>query len=412
MILAMPVTHPKAPEVVLLRENVALDAMSIGRLQEIKPPELWIKYPRLEFLAEYVSPHVFRACAQITHSIGHAFDDVSRTSGAKLEYHEYKRAVGDLLERLAEEPKAQIFIREIVDGGRPALRHATNVCMLSVLMGLRLEFYLLRERSKLGVAAARDVSNLGVGAMLHDVGMVRLDQETLARWNTTHDESDPEFRRHTQIGYGMVQGQVEPSAAAVVLGHHERYDGSGFPEKILATGKSIIPSGSDIHVFARIVAVADVFDRLKHGSDAPGPNAGHIPAMPTVRALKLMQSPDWAPKLDPVIFKALLTVVPAYAPGSIVTLSNGKQGVVTDWTPLDPCRPTVEIINDLENPRDWEKAKPGEVYCLRDYPDLSVVRAEDQDVSQDNFYPTKPGEFDLAKLGKAMTNRAEATRAA
>jgi HD-GYP domain-containing protein (c-di-GMP phosphodiesterase class II) len=412
MVLALPVVHPKCTDVVLLRENVALDALSISRLQEIKPPELWIKYPRLEFLAEYVSPHVFRACAQITHTIGHAFDAVSRDSGAKLEYHEYKRAVGDLLERLAEEPKAQLFIREIVDGGRPALRHATNVCMLSVLMGLRLEFYLLRERSKLGVAAARDVSNLGVGAMLHDVGMTRLDEQTLARWNTTHDESDPEFRRHVQIGYGMVQGQVEPSAAAVVLGHHERYDGTGFPAKNLSTGRTIVPSGSDIHIFARIVAVADVFDRLKHGSDAPGPGAGDIPPMPTVRALKLMQNADWAPKLDPIVFKALLTVVPAYAPGTLVTLSNGKEGVVIDWSPLDPCRPTVEIIGSLERPRDWEKAKPGEVYHLADHPDLHVVTAEGQDVSQDNFYPAKPSEFDLAKLGKAMGNAAEQTRAA
>lgn len=407
MVLAMPIVHPRCHDVVLLREGVALDAHSISRLQEIKPPELWIKYPRLEFLAEYVSPHVFRACSRITQSIGVAFDAVSRESGAKLEYHEYKRAVGDLLERLSEEPKSQLFIQEIVDGGQPALRHATNVCMLSVLMGLRLEFYLLRERAKLGTVAARDISNLGVGAMLHDVGMMKLPAEVLARWNTTHDESDPEFRRHVQIGYGLLHGELEPSAVAVVLNHHQRFNGAGFPDRTLIDGRQTEAHGSDIHVFARIAAVADVFDRLKHGSDAPGPHAGSIPPIPTVRALKMLQDSYWAPRLDPIIVRALLSVVPAYAPGTLVTLSNGKRGVVIDWTPLDPCSPTVEVIAPLERPRDWEKAKPGEIFdlCLRR--DLSVIEAEGHDVTDDNFHPSKPGDFDLARLGRAMSNKAE-----
>lgn len=406
MVLAMPILHPRCPEVVLLREGVALDAMCIERLQEIKPPDLWIKFPSLEFLAEYVSPHVFRACAQITHRIGHAFDAVSRDSGAKLDYHSYRRAVGDLLERLSEEPKAGLFIKEIADNGVPALRHASNVCLLSVLMGLKLEFYLLQQRAKLSVAAARDVSNLGVGAMLADVGMTRLDPAALARWNTTHDEADPDFRRHAHIGFGMVQGEIEPSAAAVVLNHHQRTDGSGFPDRLLPSGAESTPAGDDIHVFARIVAVADVFDRLRHGSDAPGPHAGEIPPMPTVRALKLMLSPAWSRKLDPVVCKALLAVAPAYAPGTIVTLSNNVRGVVIDWSPADPCRPTVEAIPPMEKPRDWERPTRGEVFHLTSRRDLTITEAEGHDVTHDNFYPSKPSDFDLNPLRKSSINAA------
>jgi hypothetical protein len=86
----------------------------------------------------------------------------------------------------------------------------------------------------------------------------------------------------------------------------------------------------------------------------------------------------------------------------MVTLSNGRSGVVVEWFPDDPCRPTVQVITDPgANPRF-----AGEKFILRREPDLFVIRAEDQDVAQDNFYPRTPGEFDLRLASKAIGNSA------
>src|SRR6185295_8212451 len=104
---------------------------------------------------------------------------------------------------------ASVFVTELVGGDRPFVRHAGNVCVLSILMGLKLEFYLIRERVKLSPSAARDISGLGVGAMFHDIGMTRLDAQTLARWNETQDETDPVWQQHASIGFDLVKKDID-----------------------------------------------------------------------------------------------------------------------------------------------------------------------------------------------------------
>jgi HD-GYP domain-containing protein (c-di-GMP phosphodiesterase class II) len=298
-------------------------------------------------------------------------------------------------------------MQEMCDRSQPVLRHASSVCMLSVLMGLRLDDYLVAERSRLSSQAARDVAALGVGAMLHDIGMLRLDPEVARAWNQTQDESDPKFQRHVYLGHELVREAVGPAASAVVLHHHQKFDGSGFPQRLRLDGAHEAMVGSDIHVFARIVAAADLFDRLRYPPDA-GPET---PPAPVVRALNRLRGQPYAAWLDPMVFKALLAVMPAYAPGTIVELNNGKRGVVTEWFPDDPCRPTVQEVGDPT--RDFANGAPsGERMVLRDAPGVHVVRVEGQDVADDNFFPGTPGEFDLKLAGKSLGNAAaQAARA-
>ena len=96
---------------------------------------------------------------------------------------------------------------------------------------------------------------------------------------------------------------------------------------------------------------------------------------------------DW---LDPMMFKALLAVVPPYPPGSLVKLSSGELAVVTDFTSANPCRPSVRTIRDLAA-LDGD----GEDYDLKLRTDIEVVESEGEDVSEDNFYPDHPFEWDI-----------------
>ncbi|MGH7243261.1 MAG: HD-GYP domain-containing protein [Phycisphaerales bacterium] len=390
MIVAMPVLHPRRPEVVLLRPGAVLDPHTIAKMREIGLHEVWVKYPRLDRLNEYFSAGVMQACAAVTGQIRTALDSVIADAHARLDYVSYRRAVSGLLEKFCERPKAAMFVHELGEGSSPALRHASSVCMLSVLMGIKLDFYLIHERIRLTAHSAKDVSNLGVGAMLHDIGMLRLAPEVREHWEKTGDDSDTGFREHVQIGYDLVRDQVEPSAAAVVLHHHQTFEGTGFPVRREETA----PKGQEIHVFARIVAGADLFTRLhQHG----GPSGG---AIPTVRALKLIQRPEYARKLDPIVLKSILNVVPAYAPGTIITLSTGHECVVTQWTHDMPCRPVVETL--LPHGREGEP----EVFDLKIRPDISIVRAEGFAVADDNFSAPTPHAYDLLHGSPGMENRA------
>lgn len=405
MTLAIPLFHPARPSTVLLNEGVALDARMVRRMHELGVRELWIRYPGMDFLSEYISPTVIRAQAETVASVKDVLDTVARSGHARLEYLDYRSAIVGLIARLAERPGAVLFIHEMVDRDQPALRHAANVCMLSLMMGLRLEAYLVAERGKLDAASAKDVSNLGVGGMMHDVGMLRLDAETLARWNRTHDESDLAWRSHVLIGHEMVQGIIWPTASAAVLHHHQKFDGSGFPRRLTPDGREERVAGSEIHIFARIIGVADLFDRLRYTADAPGAEELAATPIPVVRTLRRMLEPPVRDWIDPMVFRGLLAVVPAYPPGTIVTLSNGRQGVVVDWRASDPCRPVVRAVGDVT--RDFDRASvDGEVFDLRSDRSLKVVICDGHDVSGDNFYPSTPLQWDLDVASKALVNAA------
>lgn len=395
MVLSLPIYHPRRPDTVLLAEGITLDQRSIARLAEINLRDLWIRYPGVEFIGDYICPAVFEAHATLTRRIAEAFAAVSQATRAKLEYNVYRGAVNGLMDRLVAHPRAAVFVQEMADFSDPALRHASTVAFLSVLMGLKLDDYLIAERSRLSSHLARDVASLGVGAMLHDIGMLRIAPEVVERWNRTLDESDAEWQTHVQVGHELVKEAIGPAAAAGVLHHHQKYDGSGFPMRARMGGLPETIAGSDIHVFARIIAAADLFDRLRN----PPGNEPDSPPVPVVRVLSRLQSAPYSGWLDPMVFKALLAVVPAYLPGTMVTLSNGVRAVVTEWHTDDPCRPTVCSVGDPAKDFSAVNRKPDR-YVLKAIPGLFIAEAEGQDVSRDNFYPAVPGQFDLKLAGR------------
>jgi len=406
MVLAMPVHHPLHPEVVLLKAGAPLDVHCIPRLRELLVNEVWIRYPGLEELIRFVSPEVLASYRDLTVCIGVALDTAIVQTRVDMDFYPYKRAVMSVIDRLIEHPHAAILVSELAGGDRPFVRHAGNTCVLSLLMGLKLEFYLVRERARLSTWAARDISGLGVGAMFHDIGMTRLDPETLGRWNTTRDETDEQWQKHTVIGHDLVQGDLDPAAAAVVLHHHQRFNGGGFPPRTDLHGRLVPLAGSDIHIFARIAACADLFDRLRNPPGAPRSDANASPPLPAVHALSQMLQRPYREWLDPVVFLALLAVAPAYPPGSMVEITGGRRAVVVDWSPEDPCRPVVEVLED-EAPSERAAAQRTRI-DLRNSGGIEVTAIDGIDVRAHNFYPAVAGEFDLLRVGKAMVNAAPA----
>jgi len=427
MVLGLPVLHPTCPEVVLLRAGAALEETTIARLREIGVREAWIRYPSLDHLIQFVNPGMHEACRAVTADIGKAIDSVLANSHARLDFYAYKRAVMGVIENALTHPKAAIFIHEMAREAKPAMRHAGNVCVLSILMGLKLDFYLVHQRSRLSANLAMDLSGMGVGAMLHDVGMLKLAPEVAARFEQTGNESDPEFQDHVRIGFDLVKSELDPTAASAVLHHHQKYDGTGFPRRQPLRGAPLPMRGSEIHVFARIIACADLFDRIRfgrvlpnNGDAGPAPEIAAIatptatPAatpeaaapMPVVRALKLMLTKPYRDWIDPVVMRALLSVAPAFAPGSIVRLSDGRRAAVSDWRPTNPCRPVVEVIGEPD--RGWEHRVPDRLDLEKpNSPSIASIETPEGevDVAADLFAPSFPGDFDLIRISRVLENR-------
>lgn len=405
MEVALAIHHPGNPDVVLLREGAALDAYSIPHLQQLGIHEVWIRYPGLEHLVRYVDPQLMANYRSLTTRVGNVIDQAMVRNTVEIDFYACKKALLSVTRHLAENPQSALWISQVAHADKPFVRHCGNVAALSLMMGMRLDFYLVRERKTLPAGRAKDLTSLGIGALLHDVGMLRIPQPALDRYNATLDTSDPEWRTHTALGYDMVRGVLDPTAAIIALYHHQAWDGTGFPERPSLRGGTRPAAERDVHVLARIVAAAELFSRIKNPAHAPGSSAKDLPTLPTVRALKLMLAEATRKKVDPVVFKALMSVVPAYAPGSVVRLSDGRDAVVTSWHVNAPCRPTVEILHEIEPRPQKQRGKVVRI-DLREHKELSIVATDGEDVSQDNFEPAEPGEFDLLSLYRSMENRA------
>lgn len=373
MTLALPIRHPDRRDQTLLKVGYELTTRTLTRLRDIGIHHFWIRYPGLEFVSDFVHHEVLEGQYRVVHEITDTFEDLQKDATAKLSYRAYCEAIGDLITQLIRNPKAAIFLDDLLYSQTDDLiRHSSSVAYLSVLIGLKLQGYLVRQRPHIPPSRAKQVINLGLGAMLHDVGMVQLHPDVRQRYRDNGDESDLEWREHTALGYEMVHGQIEPSAATVVLNHHQRFDGSGY-----AGQNTPVLSGERIHVFSRIVGLADQFDRVRHPVN--------LPAQQTVWVLHALLEDPMLKKFDPQVMRALLSVVPPYPPGSIVRLSDGRWAVAIDHVPHDPCRPVVQIIPD---PAHLDPAKPGrgQVIDLSEHArTLLITQCDGYDVTDLDF---------------------------
>ena len=372
MTLALPVQMPEAPSRLLLRVGYRLTPETINKLAALRVRTLWVGYPSLSFLRRIINQETIQGQSAVAGQITKTFNEVQKHASAKLPYTLYTRTISMLITQLISHPQSAVFLGDLTEAGDDLMRHSSSVTYLSLLMGLKLEGYLVRERRHVDPARAAEVANLGMGAMLHDIGMTLLPEAVRETYEKTGDESDPAYREHTALGYRLVHGKVGATVAATILHHHQHYDGSGFS----GAGFPVMRD-KRIHVFPRIVTVADQFDRLRYPAN--------LPPQPTVWALRNMLSGEFIHRYDPQVLDALLAVVPPYAPGSMVMLSDGRYAVVIDHHPQRPCRPIVQIIPDPDALERGDLPLGAMVNLAEQSPRLFISRCEGFDVSEFNF---------------------------
>ena len=179
--------------------------------------------------------------------------------------------------------------------------HALNCMTLSMLIA-----------KGMGLPPAA-VGEIALGALAHDVGSTMIPRHILRAKKRISTEENL-YREHCKLGaeLALISGTFSKAAIAVIQDHHETLDGTGYP-----SGKK----GAAIGMAARIVAVANRYDRLC------SPESPDIPSMLPANALKVMWRDEQA-RLDPAILAALIRLLGVYPPGTIVGLNDGSFGLV------------------------------------------------------------------------------------
>jgi len=231
--------------------------------------------------------------------------------------------------------------------GDPA-RSGVNTAILSAVIGqtLRLPPYKL--------------SYLATGALLHDVGMLRLPDSIVKKEGALSEDEAQKMRAHPLISYRIITKELlyPDDVGLIGLQHHERWDGEGYPRKTV---------GIEIDPLARIVSVADAFEAMV--SVKPYRNS-----MMGYTAMKNLLS-DNSRRFDPEILKAFIKSMGIYPLGSTVLLNNAAIARVLETHAEAPLRPKLRVlVDEFGNHFEGEQ---GELLDLLEEKSLFIARALD-----------------------------------
>ena len=237
--------------------------------------------------------------------------------------------------------------------------HSVAVCALMIALGRQLH---LDERL---------IRQVGIAGLLHDLGKAMMPMEVL---NKPGKLTDAEFRimkGHPEAGFKLLQEgkSVDDIAFDVVLHHHEKTDGSGYPKGL---------KDSKISLYAKIGAVCDVYDAIT--SNRPY-KAGWDPAE------SLRKMAEWANgHFDPTVFQAFVKSLGIYPIGSLVRLNSGRLGLVIEQSSKSLLTPRVKVffstrsnarirpeLIDLSLPGCAEKIASREDPANWNFPDLNEL---------------------------------------
>lgn len=373
-VLARAVMNPGRPQDDLLKAGYVLTERSITALARFPVDGVWIVDDTLGFIDEMLPIEVEEARRAAIAQVKASFEALERHPSRKLDLRPFERVVDDLIDAVSTSRPIFAYAESCASHENFLYVHSANACLLTIALARGLRDYLLSQRHRPQANFAPVLAELALGAVLHDIGNVRLSPELRYRPDELTAPELKKVREHTRHGYDMIRHVGTPLVAQMALNHHQRWNGQGYPvRRDHKTNRARPPlAGESIPIFCRFLAVADVFDT------AIGEQFFSEPKSPveTFHEMRFSVNAGW---FDPVVEEGFCRVVPAFPPGTTVTLSTGEAAAVTDFDTRNPCRPPVLLLTD----RDGKPVPPTsrEEISLASASEISIVRWQERDVS-------------------------------
>lgn len=233
---------------------------------------------------------------------------------------ECRQLVDMVVEQVLRDKNAILQLAHLSRHQHDLFTHSVNVAVLSVLTAITH-----------GIRDGRDLFDITLGALLHDIGKVFIPRAVLEKREPHTDEEQEIMRGHAAAGFEVLRKAADFSltAAHIAYQHHEHFAGGGYPRGL---------AGQDILLLARIVAVANAYENIVAGRGGQKGVEAHVAYEQILAGVNS--------RFDPNIAKALLTKVAVYPVGTVLSLTTGVIGVVTKVTPLLQHRPQVKVFRD------------------------------------------------------------------
>lgn len=311
--LAKPVYDPFGR--ILLTKGTVLSRYYIKKLRDLKYRSVYIDdcFSIAVTVDDVVSDEMRLEMMNI---VQESLEHVKNGNG--FAENKIKNTVSGVIEEILSNKEVLFHLTDIRCMNGHTFSHSANVCILSIMTGISMGY----NSDKL--------NELGIGALLHDIGKAKIMDVVNSEKKLTNELFNL-IQKHSEFGWEILSRSKDIGilAAYVAWQHHERYDGTGYPRGL---------SGKGITEYARIVAVADVYEAL--ATDRPYRN--RMLPHEVIDYIESRQGSDF----DPDIVAAFIPNIAPYPVGSLVRLNTGSQGIVVNVHKLKPIKPTVKILFD------------------------------------------------------------------
>ncbi|MFK8048759.1 MAG: HD-GYP domain-containing protein [Halioglobus sp.] len=260
-------------------------------------------------------PLAQKAVDTLVGDINEIFSQVG--DGGKINVIKLKKSIEPIVDSITRNPDACLWVSRLKNHDEYTYQHSLGAAIWSVSLGRQLGL------------PRHDLRSLAMGCMLMDVGKLRVDPDLLKAERKLTLEETAQMAGHVSYGLEIIKesGLMNQDVIDMVAHHHERFDGSGYPNGL---------TENQIPAFARIAAIVDTYDAVTS-------NRSYAPAISPAEAIRLLyksRDEDFQAEL----VEAFIQAVGIYPAGTLVELSSGEVGVVVAEYRTRRLRPKVMLL--------------------------------------------------------------------
>ncbi len=308
----------------LLQEGVHVTNRIIQRLQQLNVQYVYIddEISKNIEVVEAIPPKIRNAAVN---KIENSFKTLKRLKGTDITYclekssKDFKAIINSLMDSIFDNEELLTVLSDAFIYDEYIYQHSLQVTIYTISIAHEMKYN------------AEEVRQIGIGAMLHDIGKMLIPQETLQKPGRLTNEEYDTMKMHTQYGFDMLRNlhTISLLSAHCAFQHHERLDGSGYPRGLV---------DFEIHPYAKIIAVADVFDAVTS-------NRVYRNKMLPSEGLAIINEGSGT-LYDQMVVEAFNRVIAAYPNGTVLLLSNGSRGIVSKQNASNTMRPKLRIFEE------------------------------------------------------------------
>jgi HD-GYP domain-containing protein (c-di-GMP phosphodiesterase class II) len=317
----------------LLRRGVRLTMSMAGRLAPRGVRAVWIEDDMGDGIVPVapLSDDVRRSTENAVGSCLAAVKASGGVNGGTLGAEaigQLENAAFSMLHALEDCPEAALALDDLANADSYTFTHSIRVATLGLVLGhriTRLDGWLDWQGQRRYDEAVPRMAEMAMGLLIHDIGKIAIPEAVLNKPDALTPEEWELIRTHPSAGASLLPpDKVSALTICIVRDHHERWDGLGYEQ-----GRTADQS----HQFARIAAVADVYDAVTADRPYKGANPPHV-------GVKVIREGSGT-QFDPEVVSHFVRIAMPYPIGYTLTMPNGRDAAVVRVDPNTPDHPVV-----------------------------------------------------------------------